>query len=93
MLYIFENKVKVDVLRREKRDVEMELSTKTNGKMKKERVSSAEIIVTGTADKPYFEIKYFDLSDGKYHIGYSSYDLQNVFKWRDECFEIVKEND
>lgn len=66
----------------------MELMT-NNKEIEKVKVSSAEIIVTGTVEKPYFEIKYFDLSDGKYHIGYSSYDLENVFQWRDECFEIV----
>lgn len=59
--------------------------------VRKEKVSSAEIIVTGTADKPYYEIKYYDLSDRKYHIGYSSYDLGNVFGWLKECFEIVEE--
>lgn len=72
--------------------MKMELST-SNKEIEKVKVSSAEIIVTGTVENPYFEIKYFDLSDGKYHIGYSSYDLENVFQWRDECFEIVGEND
>lgn len=54
------------------------------------KVTSADIVVHGTADKPYYEIKYHDVSDGKCHIGYSSYDLHNVFKWREECFEIVR---
>ena len=69
----------------------MDLMT-NNKEIEKVKVSSAEIIVTGTADNPYFEIKYFDLSDGEYHIGYSSYDLKNVFQWRDECFEIIKDD-
>lgn len=59
----------------------------------KVKALSAEIVVHGTTEKPYYEIKYFDLSDGKYHTGYSSYDLNNVFRWRKECFEIVKENE
>lgn len=70
----------------------MELSSiQANEKNEKVKVSSAEIIVHGTIEKPYYEIKYFDLSDGQYHIGYSSYDLNNVFRWREECFEIVNQ--
>lgn len=64
-----------------------------NKNMRKEKVSDAEIVVHGTIEKPYYEIKYYDLSDKQYHIGYSSYDLNNVFKWREECFEIVKTNE
>lgn len=52
------------------------------------KVSSAKIVVHGTVDKPYYEIKYCTL-DGECHIGYSSYDLKNVFGWLKECFEIV----
>lgn len=53
------------------------------------KVKSAEIVVHGTADRPYFEIKYYDIADGKCHIGYSSYSLNYVFDWLKECFEIV----
>lgn len=71
----------------------MELSTKQeNRDNEKIKALSAEIVVHGKIEKPYYEIKYYDLSDGKYHIGYSSYDLNNVFGWLEECFEIVKEN-
>lgn len=55
------------------------------------KVSSAEIVVHGTREKPYYEIKYHDLPDGQIHIGYSSYNLDFVFGWLEECFEIVKE--
>lgn len=55
------------------------------------KVTSLEIIVTGTKDKPYFEIKYKEVGKEDYNIGYSSYDLNNVFAWKDECFEIVNE--
>ena len=67
------------------------LSEVLNGCKKKIRVSSAEIIVHGTKKKPYYEIKYRALSDGQIHIGYSSYNLDFVFGWLEECFEIVKE--
>lgn len=72
----------------------MELSAKQeNEKNEKVRVLSAEIVVHGTTKKPYYEIKYYDLSSRQYYIGYSSYDLNNVFRWREECFEIVKESE
>lgn len=58
-------------------------------KIDKIKVSSAEIVVHGTKEKPYYEIKYFDLSNNETHIGYSSYNLDYVFKWLEECFEIV----
>ena len=54
------------------------------------KVKSLEIIVTGTEEKPYYEIKYESLEDGMTHIGYSSFDLKNVFKWKQEYFEVVK---
>lgn len=65
--------------------------TTENIKNNKIKVRSAEIVVYGTADKPYYEIKYYDIADGKYHIGYSSYDIHNVFEWLKECFEIAEE--
>lgn len=62
-----------------------------NYKADKIKVTSAEIVVHGTADKPYYEIKYYDIADGEWHVGYSSYYLDFVFKWLEECFEIVGE--
>ena len=56
----------------------------------KTKVTSAEIIVTGTADKPYFEIKYKEVDKDYYNIGYSSYCLDDVFAFREEHLEIVK---
>lgn len=56
---------------------------------KRIKVSSAEILVHGSEEKPYFEIKYRDLSDGKVHVGYSSYNLDLVFEWLEKCFEVL----
>ena len=53
------------------------------------KVTSLEVIVTGKREKPYYEIKYKEVGEIDYKIGYSSYDLNNVFDWRDEFFEIV----
>ena len=57
----------------------------------KVRASSAEIVVHGTKEKPYYEIEYFDLSDNEMHIGFSSYKLDVVFGYLEKYFEIVDE--
>lgn len=54
------------------------------------KVTSLEIIVTGTKEKPYFEIKYKEVGKDYYNIGYGSYNLNNVFNWKDGYFEIVE---
>lgn len=59
---------------------------------KKHKVKSAKIVVRKIDEKPYYEIKYFDLSDNEYHIGYGSYKLEYVFEWLEQCFEIVEKN-
>lgn len=58
--------------------------------IEKIKVTNAEIVVHGTVDKPYYEIKYYRLDDGECRIGYSSYNLKYVFKWLEEYFDIVK---
>ncbi|MFA5715107.1 MAG: hypothetical protein WC998_05180 [Candidatus Paceibacterota bacterium] len=60
-----------------------------NSENVKIKVTGADIVVHGTADKPYYEIKYYRLDDGECHIGYSSYELRNVFEWLEECFDLV----
>lgn len=62
-----------------------------NSEVEKIKVTSAEIVVHGTSEKPYYEIRYYDISDRNYHVGYSSYDLSIVFGWLKDCFEIVNE--
>lgn len=54
------------------------------------KVIEAEIIVRGTVDKPYFEIKYHEVGKPYNNIGFGSYSLENVFKWKEEYLEIVK---
>lgn len=55
------------------------------------KTNFAKIFVGGTADKPYYNILYFDTTDKEYHIGFSSYKLEYVFRWLSEEFEIVDE--
>ena len=46
-----------------------------------------EIIVSGCAEKPYYQIKYYDTADKRYHIGFGSYYYENVLRWLKEYFE------
>ena len=54
------------------------------------KVSHLDIIVTMIDKKPYYEIKYKQIGSNHYSVGYSSYKLENVLSWRDECFEVVE---
>lgn len=49
----------------------------------------ARIVVGGTADKPYYSIEWYDTAKKVYYLGYSSYNIEFVFNWLSECFEIV----
>ena len=61
--------------------------------MSKVKVEEAEIVVHGTVDKPYFEIKYREVGKKDYNIGYSSYDMRKVFGWLESEFEVVGKSD
>lgn len=50
----------------------------------------ARIVVDGTAEKPYYSIEWYDPTKNEYFLGYSSYYIGYVFKWFEECFEIVE---
>lgn len=52
------------------------------------KTSFAKIFVSGTPDRPYFNILYFDPVDQDYHVGFGSYCLEYVFKWLSDEFEI-----
>jgi hypothetical protein len=49
----------------------------------------AQIIVGGTAEKPYYGILYFDPTYREYREGFGSYCLEFVRKWWQEEFEII----
>lgn len=55
------------------------------------RTNFAKIIVSGTCEKPYYEIMYFDHPKNELCIGYSSYNLEYVFRWLEDIFEVVEE--
>lgn len=56
-------------------------------------VDDIEVIVRGVANKPYYEIKYREAGNDDYNIGFGSYDLNNVLKWKEEEFEVVSEKE
>ena len=60
------------------------------GNSAKIKTPFAKIFVSGTVDKPYYEILYLDTSDGTCHIGFGSYCIEYVFKWLSEEFEIIE---
>ena len=70
-----------------------ELSTPEALNTEKIKVTKLRIIVSGTKDKPYFELMYKEVGKEAFNIGYSSYDLNNVFDWKEKCFELVVEED
>ena len=49
-----------------------------------------EIIVKGCADKPYYQIKYYDKEDNLYHYGFGSYEYGTVLLWLREYFEPIQ---
>lgn len=61
----------------------------SNVYVEKTKVTKADIVVRGNVNKPYFVIVYNEVGKDYDNEGFGSYDLSNVFKWRDECLEIV----
>lgn len=57
----------------------------------KEKVTSAEIISRKTDGKPHYEIKYKKVGEDHYTVGYSSYYLDYVIGWLNNCFEFCGE--
>ena len=56
-----------------------------DSKTERIKVSCLDIIVTMIGKKPYYEIKYKEIGENYYHVGYSSYKLENVLAWKDDC--------
>lgn len=74
------------------KDLPKENQCYTSEKEEKIKVTELGVIVTGTKDKPYFEIKYREVGKEDYSTGYSSYKLDYVLGWKEECFEIVTQD-
>lgn len=53
------------------------------------KVSSIYVIVSEHCNKQYYEIRYKEVGNDFYNIGYSSFNLEQVLYWRHRCFEVV----
>lgn len=53
------------------------------------KVSSIYVIAREHCNKPYYEIRYKEVGNDFYNIGYSSFNLEQVLYWRHRCFEVV----
>lgn len=83
-------RIKTLKLERTEQRLQKEKQTMEDEQLEKIKVTSAKIITRGTTERPYFLIKYYDIADKEWYIGYSSYYLEHVQQWLDECFEIVE---
>lgn len=54
------------------------------------KTSEIMIIVGGSVDEPCYSIRYYDLSNNEWHVGFSSYWLPYVMDWKNQYFEIVE---
>ena len=63
-----------------------------NKKENKVTVAELDIVVSETAERPYYQIKYRLSGHKLYNIGYGSYDLKTVIYWKENNF-IAKEED
>ena len=78
----------MEVVRMLERDMQ---SADAYNKKDKIKTNFAKIFVSGSAEKPYYNILYFDPVDKNYHVGFGSFYLPYVFKWLSEEFEIEDE--
>lgn len=62
-----------------------------NKEQEKIKVDSIDIVVTGTKEKPYYAIKYRKIGNNEDYIGYGSYTLEYVLEWKEQCFELIEQ--
>lgn len=60
-------------------------------KIKKEKVTDLELVFEVFDGKPYYSIKYKNVGEDDYHIGYSSYSFEIVLAYKEKYFELVEE--
>lgn len=74
----------------EKEYIETTLTNADSIEHNKIKTHFAYIIVEGTAEKPYYNILWHDITKEHSSIGYGSYRLDFVRRWLEEEFEIVE---
>ena len=72
----------------------MEIKTLTSTEIRKKEKIKAEYaqivssrITVKPYEAPYFEIMYFDVADGQWHVGFGSFCLKYVEEWLESEFE------
>lgn len=55
------------------------------------KVENIDIVVTGPKEKPYYAIKYRKVGSNDDCIGYGSYTLEYVIGWKEQCFELIEQ--
>lgn len=55
-----------------------------------EKVTELELVFRMIGERPYYEIKYKKVGENFYNVGYSSYDVKTVLKYKEKYFEIVE---
>lgn len=48
----------------------------------KNKVTNLDIVVRVIGGKPYYSLKYKELGNNYFNVGYSSYSLENVIAWK-----------
>ena len=59
----------------------------------KNKVTNLDIVVRVIGGKPYYSLKYKELGNNYFNVGYSSYLLENVIAWKNEYFDMVQWNE
>lgn len=57
------------------------------------KVTSLDIVVNVIDGKPYYSLKYKELGNNYFNVGYSSYSLDYVIAWRNEYFDMIQGNE
>ena len=70
----------------------IEAETLTSGEINKNKIKAIypHITVSGSIDKPYYNIDWYDIKKQTMYRGFSSYKLPLVYKWLQEEFEVVE---
>ena len=72
---------------------EVKKGYKMKENFEKEFVTEAEVIVRRIETGFYFQIRYKNVGNDFYNVGFGSYNIHNVFSWLDEYFVFVNSQD
>ena len=85
-IYVYKSNYYVETWINDVRYLFQPLDQKGSKNMKKIDVDDIDIIVEIIGNFPYYEIKYKEVGKDYYNIGFGSYALNKVLKWKEEYF-------